>query len=123
MKRIFCFMALLVFAVLIKFSFAQNGEYDAFVSTENGNYKAVVEVEDGEVVYVRRKNGDQLRLQDAKIIDGHADGTDLDGRQVHIEIVNYNDYYGGAERSEVSPGTAIRESAGSFDKGTGSDVP
>lgn len=123
MQKACLMVALLVFVGLPALAFAQNGEYDAYVSTESGTYRGVVEVEDGEVVYVRRKDGDQMTLEGAKIVGGQADGTDSNGKSVHIEIDNYNAYTGEVGRTGVIPGTIVDEGTGAYDRGTGSDVP
>ncbi|MFH0855915.1 MAG: hypothetical protein V1869_05355 [Candidatus Omnitrophota bacterium] len=123
MNKIFCLMALLGFVAVTRFVFAQNGRYDAFVSTDSGTYKAVVEVEDGLVVYVCRENGDHMNLQGAKIVDSQADGTTSSGEQVHVAISGYNDYYGDVGRSSVSPGTVVEEGTGQFNGGATSDLP
>jgi len=82
-------------AILAFFSpdvFAVDGTYEATVTTQDGEYKTTVEVEGDKIVYYNLPNGDTVEVNGAKIGNGEADGTDSDGKQVHIEIPNYNSF-------------------------------
>ena len=60
--------------------------YDAEVTTDSGIYTVPVEVEDGEVSKVYWPNGGAMTVTDADLEDNEADGTNLRGDSIHIEL-------------------------------------
>ena len=87
-------------AVLIRFSIcslfacatfqvalcAENGTYDATVTTDSGSYTVPVEVEDGEVTYVHWPNGGDMHVDGAEIQNGEASGYNSRGESVSVEL-------------------------------------
>ena len=66
-----------------------DGTYDATVRTDSGSYTVPVEVEGGEVSHVDWPNGGNMTVQGADLDDaGEADGTNLNGDAIHIELDN-----------------------------------
>ncbi len=82
---------ILLMLILPYFSFAEDGIYDATVTTDSGSYSVSVEVEDGEVTQVHWPNGGDMSVSGAEISDGAANGINSRGDSVQIEIDDYND--------------------------------
>ncbi len=74
-----------------KFSLANDGTYDATVTTESGTYTVPVEVEDGSVTYVDWPNGGNMTVYGAEISDGEASGTNSQGDPIDITIDDYEE--------------------------------
>lgn len=93
MLKAFHFIACL-FAVLFYVSSAnaqaEDGTYDALVTTDSGTYTVPVEVEDGEVTHVEWPNGGNMSVSGGELLDGEADGINSRGDSVHIEIDDYS---------------------------------
>jgi len=81
---------LLISLIFVSFVYADDGTYDATVTTDSGSYSVPVEVEDGEVTSVHWSNGGDMTLSGAEISDGEADGVNSRGDSVHIEIDDYD---------------------------------
>lgn len=79
-------LVLLIPFVFISFVGADDGTYDAYVTTSSGTYTVPVEVEDGEVVGVQWPNGGTMSLDGAELSDGQAEGTNSKGDWVSVEI-------------------------------------
>lgn len=92
MKKIICLAAVLMSVFLATCVFAKDGVYEAFIYTANGSYRGTATVEYGSVDFVLLRNGDQINLEGAKVINSEADGTDLNGNKYHIVIEHYDNY-------------------------------
>ena len=75
--------------LLSNFACAEDGNYDAFVTTKDGTYSASVVVESGKVTMVRWQRGVNTIVSTAEIVDGVANGTDSDGNPISIEVQDY----------------------------------
>lgn len=71
--------------------FAEDGTYDAIVTTDSGSYTVPVEVEGGEVTSVHWPNGGDMTVSGAEISDGEASGINSNGDFIQIEIDDYTD--------------------------------
>jgi hypothetical protein len=84
---------LVIVSVLLtwaSFCLAEDGTYDAVVTTDSGSYTVPVEVEDGEVTSVDWPNGGDMTVSGAEISDdGEATGYNSRGETVQIEIEDY----------------------------------
>ena len=93
MFKSFLFVACLI-SVLISVSSAnaqaEDGTYDALVTTDSGTYTVPVEVEDGEVTHVIWPNGGEMSVDGGELSDGEAYGTNSRGDDVSIEIDDYS---------------------------------
>ena len=65
---------------------ADDGTYDAVVTTDSGTYSVPVEVESGEVTHVDWPNGGAMEVDGAELEDGSASGTNSRADTVNIEI-------------------------------------
>src|SRR4051794_1509828 len=65
---------------------AQDGTYEAIVTTPSGSYSVPVEVEDGSVTQVHWPNGGDVNVDGADLDGTGASGTDSRGDRVDIEI-------------------------------------
>jgi hypothetical protein len=65
---------------------AEDGTYDAQVTTESGTYSVPVEVEGGEVTQVHWPNGGNMNVDGADLEGGEAAGTNSRGESIQIEI-------------------------------------
>ena len=79
-------MVILLSLLLCNFTFAEDGAYNAIVTTAGGSYTVTVEVESGEVTQVHWPNGIDMAVLGGGISDGKANGTNSKGDLVHIEI-------------------------------------
>ena len=86
MKKIFYLIPIASILLFFTPALAEDGTYDATVTTDSGTYTVPVEVEDGEVTHVDWPNGGNMTVQGADLQDGEADGTNLRGDSVHIEL-------------------------------------
>jgi hypothetical protein len=73
-------------------------EQEAEVTTPSGTYIVPVEVEDGQVTHVIWPNGGHMHVIGADIENGEADGTNLQGDSVHVELDESSS--GGTEAEE-----------------------
>jgi hypothetical protein len=71
---------------LINNAKAEDGTFDAVVTTNSGSYTVPVEVEDGEVTHVYWSNGGAMSVDGAELDDNEASGTNSRGEPVSIEI-------------------------------------
>jgi len=78
-------LSLLFYSFLV----AEDGTYDAVVTTDSGSYSVPVEVEDGEVTQVHWSNGGDMSVSGAEISDGEATGVNSRGDSVSIELEDY----------------------------------
>jgi hypothetical protein len=65
---------------------ADDGTYDAQVTTDSGTYSVPVEVEDGEVTQVHWPNGGDMNVEGGDLDGGEASGINSRGDIVNIEI-------------------------------------
>ncbi len=65
---------------------ADDGTYDAIVTTESGSYTVPVEVEDNAVAQVYWPNGGDMNVEGADLQGNEASGNNLRGDSVAIEI-------------------------------------
>jgi hypothetical protein len=66
---------------------ANDGTYDAQVTTESGDtYSVPVEVEDGAVTQVHWPNGGNMNVEGGDLEAGEAMGTNSRGENVSVEI-------------------------------------
>lgn len=70
-------------------SFAEDGTYDATVTTDSGSYSVPVEVDGGEVTQVHWPNGGDMTVSGAEISDGEASGVNSRGDSVNIQLDDY----------------------------------
>lgn len=90
MKNIVNIIFFLTSMILSSYSFAEDGTYDAVVTTDSGSYTVPVEVEDGEVTHVEWPNGGAMSVNGAELdSDGNATGTNSRGDSVDISIDDY----------------------------------
>jgi len=89
MNKIFLLVVFLTVIILPLHSFAEDGTYDATVTTDSGTYAVPVEVEDGEVTQVHWPNGGDMSASGADIVDGQASGVNSNGDSVDIEVDDY----------------------------------
>ncbi len=68
---------------------AEDGTYDATVTTDSGSYTVPVEVEDGEVTYVHWPNGGDMHVYGAEIENGEASGYNSRGESISIAVDGY----------------------------------
>ena len=82
----------LILALLFAYSYvlAENGSYEATVTTDSGIYSVSVEVYDGEVVQINWPNDEEMTISGAKINDGEATGVDQNGETVNIKLKDYH---------------------------------
>ena len=66
--------------------YAENGTYNATVTTNSGTYTVPVEVEGGEVTEVHWPNGGDMTVDGAEIDSGEASGYNSRGDYISIEI-------------------------------------
>jgi hypothetical protein len=89
MKKILLF-SITAIAIAVAYSTAwaqaEDGTYDAKVTTDSGTYHVPVEVEDGEVTRVDWPNGGRMRVRSGDLDDGEASGHDEDFNSVKVEI-------------------------------------
>jgi len=97
MREIFYFIIPIILVVLHSMVFAEDGTYDATVTTDSGSYTVPVEVEDGEVTVVHWANGGDMTVSGAEISGGEASGYNSKGDTVDISIDDYNDDSGEGE--------------------------
>ena len=91
-KQLIVALAILTFNLLFcSFLFAEDGTYDATVTTDSGTYSVLAEVEDGEVTQVHWPNGGDMSVSGAEISDGEASGVNSRGDSISIELEDYND--------------------------------
>jgi len=89
MKK-FYLVTVFVLLIWVSFCLAEDGTYDAVVTTDSGSYTVPVEVEDGEVISVDWPNGGDMTVSGAEISDdGEATGYNSRGETVQIEIDDY----------------------------------
>ena len=105
---------IIIFVFLSSICHAEDGTYDATVTTESGTYTVPVEVEDGEVTYIHWPNGGDMSVSGAEIADGEATGTNSKGETVQIEL----DDYIAEDGSALDDGTGDE---GSGDESAGDD--
>ncbi len=96
MKIIYLIVSLLLLALPFPVS-AEDGTYDATVTTDSGSYSVPVEVEDGEVTIVHWPNGGDMTVSGAEISAGEATGVNSRGDSVSIELEDYNNESGESE--------------------------
>lgn len=89
MKYILYVVICLFFISFSSWVLAEDGTYDATVTTDSGSYSVPVEVEGGEVTYVHWPNGGNMHVYGGDISGGEADGTNSKGDSVHIEVEDY----------------------------------
>lgn len=77
--------------VAIPTACAEDGTYDATVTTDSGTYTVPVEVEDGEVSLVHWPNGGDMHVYGADISNGEAQGYNSRGDMVQIEVDGHSD--------------------------------
>ena len=70
--------------------FADDGTYNATVTTDSGSYTVPVEVENGEVTIVHWPDGGDMNVYGAEIEDGEASGTNSNGDIINIQIDDYS---------------------------------
>lgn len=89
----------LILIIFLAYSpvFAEDGTYDATVTTDSGSYSVPVEVEDGEVTQVHWPNGGDMSVAGVEISDGEANGVNSRGDSVSVELEDYNDESGESE--------------------------
>ena len=80
------YLTILLFIFFYSYSLAEDGTYDATVTTQSGSYTVPVEVEDGQVTHVDWPNGGHMTVDGADLQGGEADGTNLRGDSVHVEL-------------------------------------
>lgn len=97
MWKIFYFIIPIILVLLHSMVFAEDGTYDATVTTDSGSYTVPVEVEDGEVTAVHWPNGGDMTVSGAEISGGEASGYNSKGDTVGILIDDYNDDSGEGE--------------------------
>lgn len=91
-KQLIVILVILAFNLLLcNFILAEDGTYDATVTTDSGTYSVPVEVESGEVTQVHWPNGGDMTVSGAEISDGEAAGVDSRGEVVSIELEDYTD--------------------------------
>jgi hypothetical protein len=87
--RLFLFLSVLAFAPADRAcagDAADDGTYDADVTTSSGTYSVPVEVESGEVTHVDWPNGGAMNVDGADLENGEASGTNSRGEAVDIQI-------------------------------------
>lgn len=81
-----------------------DGKYDAQVKVNNKIYRTPVEVKQGRVAAIVWSNGAVIKLINAPIHDGKAEGKNADGISFIITITNleyeFDDHDGSADRRE-----------------------
>ena len=84
------FLALLAAAIAPGYAHAddrtQDGTYDALVTTRSGTYSVPVEVDSGEVTHVHWPNGGHMDVINGELDGGVANGFNLRGDPVQVEI-------------------------------------
>lgn len=89
MVKKFCLFLLILFGFACCL-YAEDGTYDATVTTSSGTYTVPVEVEDGEVTHVHWPNGGDMSLSGADISGDEADGVNSRGDSIHVELDDYS---------------------------------
>ena len=67
-------------------AFAEDGTYDATVTTDSGTYSVPVDVEDGQVTGVHWPNGGDMSVDGAELDGTSASGINSRGDTVDIEV-------------------------------------
>jgi hypothetical protein len=65
---------------------ADDGTYEAQVTTESGTYSVPVEIEGGAVTQVHWPNGGNMNVSGGDLESGEAVGTNSRGETIQIEI-------------------------------------
>ena len=86
-KLIYLFVAVMCISGCVVL--AEDGTYDATVSTDSGSYSVPVEVENGEVTQVHWPNGGDMTVSGADISGDEATGVNSRGDSVTIELEDY----------------------------------
>ena len=90
MKNLLFLGVFLMMTALTICSFAEDGKYEATVTTDDGVFTALVEAAGGRVTLIRLPDNKLIYVSNADIDEeGNAVGTDLNGKTVKIEIDGY----------------------------------